>query len=392
MKQVSKAAISYLGSTYHPKALKQAAVSINFDNVSYFDVKLVDDLNNDLSIQRRYYYDNIPCHLTPLNVIFVNQFGVLDTVQFYNPINSLSVSRQTMKRNPYVNTAGTPSDYNDHIFNVIDEILTTNPKQQTKVSTGILDDRTLTWLSNILISEQIVLQVHQDLYIPILLSDNNYEIIEQKYQTEPNVKQFTFTLSEGFTPDFIFNNGSDTSSTANIVWSTTRTSNDYSIGTDGRTLTMTSDFDSWSSARTRQRVNVNSGKRYFEIQWISGTGQLYIGLGQTSYTSTLTATTTGWMIGSDGKRFDHVIAPLGTVWGSGSNTFAPGDVIGILINTNTGSFTAYKNCVLMGTPFASGIASNTEIMVNIYQPGGVIKLNGNKETWVYPQASDVNSI
>ncbi|SFW91586.1 hypothetical protein, partial [Chitinophaga sancti] len=61
-----------------------------------------------------------------------------------------------------------------------------------------------------LTSEQIVMQVLPDLYVPVLLSDTSYEISNQKYQTEPNVKQFTFSLSDGFTPDFIFVNASNT--------------------------------------------------------------------------------------------------------------------------------------------------------------------------------------
>ncbi|SFW91568.1 hypothetical protein, partial [Chitinophaga sancti] len=61
-----------------------------------------------------------------------------------------------------------------------------------------------------LTSEQIVMQVLPDLYVPVLLSDTSYEISNQKYQTELNVKQFTFSLSDGFTPDFLFVAASNT--------------------------------------------------------------------------------------------------------------------------------------------------------------------------------------
>lgn len=189
-----------------PKTLKDNISSISFDNVKYIEVKLIDENDNELSVKRRYNYQSLPCHLTPANIIFINQYGALDTIQLYNPISNLSVTRQTVKNNPYKVSNDEVVDYNGDIFNVIDEIININPKQEIRLSTGILNDNQLKWLSNLLTSEQIILQVFDELYVPVLLNETSYDMINRKYQQEPNVKQFSFNLSDGFTPDFLFIN------------------------------------------------------------------------------------------------------------------------------------------------------------------------------------------
>ncbi|WPQ65519.1 hypothetical protein SIO70_11735 [Chitinophaga sancti] len=193
------------------KHLKIAVTNVNFSNVAYYDVALVDYSQNPLTVNRRFVIESLPCHLEPVNLFFVNQFGVFETLQLFNPISTLSTTKQAVKNSPYkLNSEGRIADYDDKLFNIIDEILTVSPEQQIKLSTSILNDGMLKWLSNLLTSEQIIMQVLPDLYVPVLLSDSSYEMSNQKYQTEPNVKQFTFTLSDGFTPDFIFVNASNT--------------------------------------------------------------------------------------------------------------------------------------------------------------------------------------
>ncbi|SFW91518.1 hypothetical protein SAMN05661012_06789, partial [Chitinophaga sancti] len=162
------------------KHLKIAVTNVNFSNVAYYDVAMVDYSQNPLTINRRFIIESLPCHLEPVNLFFVNQFGVFETLQLFNPISTLSTTKQAVQNNPYkLNIEGRIADYDDKLFNIIDEILTVSPEQQIKLSTGILNDGMLKWLSNLLTSEQIVMQVLPDLYVPVLLSDTSYEISNQ---------------------------------------------------------------------------------------------------------------------------------------------------------------------------------------------------------------------
>ena len=180
------------------KTLKEEVTGINFTNVSYFTVQLVDNTNIQLSEIRTFVIESFPCNLKPMNVVWVNEFGVLETYQFVNPENSLSVTRNTIQKNPNKENAGIISNYTGSLFNVVDEVLTVNSEQSIKVNTRILSDDVLKWISGILKTKQAWIQVEDNLFIPVLVNDTSITLTEQRYLTEPNVKQFTLKLSDVF--------------------------------------------------------------------------------------------------------------------------------------------------------------------------------------------------
>lgn len=180
------------------KTLKEEITGINFTNVSYFTVQLIDNVNVQLSETTTFIIESFPCNLKSINVVWINEFGVLETYQFVNPENSLSITRNTTQKNPNKEAGGIISNFTESSFNVIDEVLTVNSEQSIKVNTRVLGDDMLKWISGILKTKQAWVQVEDNLFVPALVNDTSITLTEQRYLTEPNIKQFTLKLSDVF--------------------------------------------------------------------------------------------------------------------------------------------------------------------------------------------------
>ena len=173
-------------------------------NTKYFTVQLFNTSNTAISELRTYNYEPLPCHLDPINIVWVNKYGMLDTYQFVNPVSTLNVERTLIQKNPLaIDGTGKLQEYNGNLFNIVDQILTVNPKQEIKASTRPLTDSEAQWLSGLLTSPQVYLQVTTDLFIPVTVSDSTLTLTPKRFLTELNVYQFTFKLSDGFTPDYM---------------------------------------------------------------------------------------------------------------------------------------------------------------------------------------------
>lgn len=192
------------------KTLKDNITSINFSNVSSFTVQLIDSENTTLSELRTYIIEDMPCSLTPFNVIWINQFGVLETYQFVNPESTLSITRTTIQKNANKeNSLGAISNYSDNVFNVIDEILNSSTEQTIKLNTRVLSDDNLKWISGLINTKQCWIEVYSNLFVPILVNDTSITLTNQRYLTQPNVRQISFKLSDGFIPDFTVYNSNN---------------------------------------------------------------------------------------------------------------------------------------------------------------------------------------
>lgn len=184
------------------KTLKDKITAINFSNVSYFTVQLIDSGNTPLSELKTYLVEDIPCSLTPFNIIWVNQFGVLETYQFVNSESTLSVTKNIIQKNPNkANDIGVISNYADNVFNVVDEVLNSTTEQIIRLNTRVLSDYSLKWISGIINTKQCWIEVYNDLFVPVLVNDTSITLTNQRYLTQPNVKQISFKLSDGFVPD-----------------------------------------------------------------------------------------------------------------------------------------------------------------------------------------------
>lgn len=173
------------------------------DELKYFKVCLIDSGNELMSEERIYQFESLPCNLKPVNVYWLNMYGVIDTYQFVNPENSLDVNRTTIKVNPFkTNSFGRSVDYDGDVFNLVDKILAVSPTQTIKLYTRDLSDLEAIWISGILTCKQALVKAAIGLFIPVLTGDTSISLTERRYLNAQNIKQFSFRLSEGFTPDF----------------------------------------------------------------------------------------------------------------------------------------------------------------------------------------------
>jgi len=129
---------------------------------------------------------------------------MIDCYQFINPEINYNVTRTTASLNPYkVNALGKLTDYTDSTFNVIDEITNITSSETITLNTKDLSDDESTWLSGILSSPQVFIQLKDGYpYIPVQVTDTTINLKKRRYLNSLNVKQLTIKLSDGFSPDF----------------------------------------------------------------------------------------------------------------------------------------------------------------------------------------------
>lgn len=175
---------------------------VDFDLVGSFKVGLIDGGGNEVSQVRTYKYKKRPCHLIPINIYWINQYGVLESYQFHNPEYSLDVTRHTLKKSPYSIIDNQIVNYEGNVFNTQNEILKVNPSLKVKVYTRDLSDVESKWLSRIVTSKQIYIQV-SDMIIPVLLIDSSYSMMRRKFVSGLNIKEFTFQFPDNVTLNYI---------------------------------------------------------------------------------------------------------------------------------------------------------------------------------------------
>lgn len=184
------------------KYLKAQLTSINFSTLSYYTVKIIDSTSATKSEVRTYHYQKLPCHLFPVNIIWLNKFGVYDTIQLYQPEETFSATKSSIKLNPYKKDDTMDiTNYSGNAFNVVEQVINSTSERSVKLNTAVLSNSEQASLSGIVNSKQIYLQVDEDLFVPVVLADSSFNLRSTNTLTEPNIKQLSFKLPDGFTSD-----------------------------------------------------------------------------------------------------------------------------------------------------------------------------------------------
>lgn len=182
-----------------PKALVDA-YSVDLSTLEYYTVS-ISSLSGVISKTRTYIYKPLPCHLEPINIIWENSLGGMDSYTFINPQETLNVTRTNIKKYPYRITDGIYSNKSDGNYNVTDEIINSTPVITVKAWTQILSDAEVSWLSEMVKSKQLFVELSDRTLVPINLVNTSYNYQRTKYlQGNVNNMQFEFTFSENIIP------------------------------------------------------------------------------------------------------------------------------------------------------------------------------------------------
>ena len=131
----------------------------------------------------------------------------------------------------------------------------------------------------------------------------------------------------------------------------TGTGGTYSIG-NGVEASVT--LNSGTANYARGSVSHSTGKRYFEVEYISkggGSNTLMVGIINTAYQESWTNAQTKMYYAGNGNKYT---GGSGTSYGA---TYAPGDIIGVAYDGTNRTVTFYKNNVSQGTAF-TGLITN----------------------------------
>ena len=162
------------------------------------------------------------------------------------------------------------------------------------------------------------------------------------------------------------------------AFSTSRTATIYTLSNSNRTITTVAGGE--GTARSNNTILPSTGKYYFEAKIDTLVGVGWVGIGDVSLSQTTAIGIAGWSISSNSRTFNKQSGG-GTTWGGGARTFASGDTIGCVYDSDTGSATFYKNNTLLGTSTTS-ITGEVEFMV-AGDNGTVITVSLKASEWLY---------
>lgn len=161
-----------------PKDLK-TSMSIDFNNVQYFEVWIEDEEENILTEVKRYRCVNYDCRTELVNIIWLDNVGGVSSYSFINPQESKRVSRSIIKLNKY-------KDYSIASNGVINQTeLTYNISKISEyaLTTPILNDWEYVYLTDMLASEQVYVELTNGMFTPIKLVTTSADVKRKRYST-----------------------------------------------------------------------------------------------------------------------------------------------------------------------------------------------------------------
>jgi hypothetical protein len=169
-----------------------------------------------------------------VNIHFVNTLGALETFQFFNPRESIEVSKTTIKKHPFkLDSSGTYSDINNGVFNADEEILNVNSKANYRVITNPLTDAESIWLKELIASKQVYVELISGALVPVMIKNNNYNVLLKKYSGgKLNRLELEYSVAGGIIPtneSFYGYGGNDSSQIITLDIDTTPEQSDVII-------------------------------------------------------------------------------------------------------------------------------------------------------------------
>jgi hypothetical protein len=189
-----------------PDVVKDWVTSM--DNVVYYLIGVEDSNGNAVIEERKYLYKKLDCSLQPINILFSNTLGGIDSYQFVNPVKSIDVTKTTIIKNPYrLDASGNYTDKIGSIYNAVEEIINVSSKITYTATSRPLSDTEAEWLNELFISRQAFIEVSNGFIFPIIITNTNYVVQRMRYLgNNLNIAQITFRIgnvdisNEGITP------------------------------------------------------------------------------------------------------------------------------------------------------------------------------------------------
>ena len=184
--QVSPKKLAVSGLTFAPGD----TYTINVNNV--FD--------QPISEYRHYIYEDTDCNVDYVNILFSNSVGGVDTIQMTAPKVSFNNNKQTIIKNNLNVESETPY-LTDEVYNQQKSIYANTLNGQVTLSTKYLNDLESEWLTELINSQNVYMELNNGDLLPVVLVNNDYAMKKKKYLNNEFISyDFSFEL-----PSNVFN-------------------------------------------------------------------------------------------------------------------------------------------------------------------------------------------
>lgn len=183
-----------------PKAIN-ACYGTDFSVVGHYRVDLLGASDNVLSETKVYKYTGDACYLQPVNFIFSTSLGSYETFTFYNPKESISTNKTTLKSNVLQLNNGLYSDNVNGVLNQSDKIINTSSTSSYTAFSNFLSDDEFVYLRELVSSKNVYVELSDNItLVPVTIKNTSYNI-NLKYNTgKLNRLEITYEAQAGFIP------------------------------------------------------------------------------------------------------------------------------------------------------------------------------------------------
>jgi hypothetical protein len=182
--QVSPKKLALSGLTFAPGD----TYTINVNNV----------FNQVISEFRHYTYEDTECNTDYVNILFSNSVGGVDSIQMIAPKIAFNNTKQTIIKNNLNVESETPY-LTDEVYNQQKSIYANALNGLVTLSTKYLDDLESEWLTELINSQNVYMELNDGDLLPVVLVNNDYAMKKKKYQNNEFISyDFTFELPTNF--------------------------------------------------------------------------------------------------------------------------------------------------------------------------------------------------
>ena len=220
----------------------------NFLTSSYYQVYLKQGATA-VSEKKIYEYEaGTPCEIDVVNILWENYLGGIDSYQFINPMEMREVVRTNFKKDPYqFDSFKKYTDIQDEVYNQNERTIDSALDSMYRMMTKPLTDAENNWLSHLLESRNIFIELNSGRIYPVQLVETTYNIERNKYnRTIPIQTEWTFKIVS----DYLVNDDLTAGITQSTTTTTTTTSTTTTTTTSPPTTTTTTTTSSSTTTTT----------------------------------------------------------------------------------------------------------------------------------------------
>ncbi len=168
----------------------------SISNTNYFTVGLTDLSGNTKGQVRTYVLKDIGCTNIPVQILFSNQLGGYDSINFFNPRETIDVTKTSIAKNPFSLTNGIYSDNSNSVFNEESQVINVSSTSTYQVISDALKDVESLWLKELIKASKAFVRLSNGLFYPITVTSLSYPVQQKKYNTALIRLQLTFTIND----------------------------------------------------------------------------------------------------------------------------------------------------------------------------------------------------